>query len=63
MDKLAREPNTVVVSCEMGLNLDYLIEVMWEKLNLTRVYTKRRGEFPDLNDNLILRSGGTYFIY
>jgi len=26
MDKLARSPNTVVISCEMDLNLDYLIE-------------------------------------
>ncbi len=42
VDQLARRENTVVVSCEAGLNLEYLIERIWEKLNLIRVYTKKR---------------------
>jgi ribosome-interacting GTPase 1 len=27
----------------MGLNLDYLVDCIWEKLELVRVYTKKRG--------------------
>lgn len=59
LDRLAREPNTVVVSCEQDLNMDYLVDSIWKKLNLMRVYTKRRGELPDFDDGLIVRNGAT----
>lgn len=36
-----------------------MVEKIWEKLNLFRAYTKKRGEFPDLKGGLILRSGAT----
>jgi len=42
VDRLAREPNSVVVSCNVRLNLDRLVDRMWEALQLTRVYTKKR---------------------
>jgi ribosome-interacting GTPase 1 len=48
-----------VFSCGMMLNLDYLLEVLWEYLSLIRVYTKKPGEPPDFNDGLILRKGCT----
>jgi small GTP-binding protein len=59
VDRIARLPNSVVVSCNMKLNLDYLLEVLWEYLALIRVYTKKPGEPPDFNDSLILRKGVT----
>ncbi|CAG8491501.1 27644_t:CDS:10, partial [Gigaspora margarita] len=59
LDRLAREPNTVVISCEMDLNLDYLVEQVWKYLNLLRIYTKKRGEYPDLEGGLIVRKGAT----
>ncbi|KAJ7785883.1 P-loop containing nucleoside triphosphate hydrolase protein [Mycena metata] len=59
MDKLARTPNTIVISCEMDLNLDYLIERMWAELALVKVYTKKRGAHPDLSDPICLRKGAT----
>ncbi|KAI8995418.1 developmentally regulated GTP-binding protein [Trametes punicea] len=59
MDKLAREDHTVVISCELGLNLDYLIERIWEELDLVKVYTKKRGAHPDLTDPICLRKGAT----
>lgn len=59
LDRLAREPNTVVISCELGLNLDYLVDSIWEELALLRIYTKRRSEFPDFKDGIIIRSGAT----
>ncbi|ODM94275.1 Developmentally-regulated GTP-binding protein 2 [Orchesella cincta] len=59
VDKLARRPNACVVSCNMKLNLDYLLEMLWEKLSLIRVYTKKPGEPPDFAGGLILRRGCT----
>lgn len=44
-------------SCNMKLNLDYLLEVLWQYLSLIRVYTKKPGQPPDFDDCLILRKG------
>lgn len=44
VDEIARRPNSVVISCHMGLNMDYLLEKIWEKLALVRVYTKKVSE-------------------
>jgi uncharacterized protein len=57
VNRLARQPHTVVVSCNMMLNLDYLLEIIWEYLSLIRVYTKKPGAPPDFDDCLILRKG------
>ncbi len=44
VDRLARTPNSIVISCGVKpLNLDYLLEKIWDYLQLLRVYTKRRG--------------------
>ena len=59
VNRLARGESNVVISCEMKLNLDYLLEVLWEKLALIRVYTKKSGQPPDFSDGIILRSGVT----
>ncbi|KAF9458326.1 P-loop containing nucleoside triphosphate hydrolase protein, partial [Collybia nuda] len=59
LDKLARQPNSVVISCEMDLNLDYLIERIWDELKLVKIYTKKRGAHPDLSDPICLRTGAT----
>ncbi|KAI9189186.1 Ribosome-interacting GTPase 2 [Blastocladiella emersonii ATCC 22665] len=59
VDAIARQPDTVVISCELDLNLDYLVDKMWEYLNLVRVYTKKRGEYPDFEGGIILRNGAT----
>jgi hypothetical protein len=59
MDKIARSDNTVVISCELGLNLDYLIERIWDDLGLVKIYTKKRGVHPDLSDPVCLRKGAT----
>ncbi|RDB29500.1 Developmentally-regulated GTP-binding protein 2 [Hypsizygus marmoreus] len=59
LDKLARQPHSVVISCEMDLNLDYLIERIWDELKLVKIYTKKRGAHPDLSDPVCLRKGAT----
>lgn len=59
VDRLARQPHSLVVSCNMKLNLDYLLERLWDYLALICVYTKKRGEPPDFGDGLILRRGAS----
>ena len=43
VDRLARQPYSVVVSCNMKLNLDTFLEKLWNLLSLIRVYTKKPG--------------------
>ena len=41
LDTLAREPNTAVMSCELDLGVQDVVDRCWEELRLIRVYTKR----------------------
>ncbi|QRW00084.1 developmentally-regulated GTP-binding protein 2 [Ceratobasidium sp. AG-Ba] len=59
MNELAHQDHTLVISCEMNLNIDYLLERIWGELGLVKVYTKKRGEHPDLSDPICLRKGAT----
>jgi uncharacterized protein len=59
LDRLARIPDSAVVSCEFKWNIDGLIALIWKHLRLLRVYTRKRGESPDFTDPIILRSGAT----
>lgn len=54
VDKLARLPHSLVASVHLNLNLDYLLEEMWHKMGLVRVYTKPRGGPPDLTEPVVL---------
>jgi ribosome-interacting GTPase 1 len=56
LDLLYRIPNSVPISSEHGWNLDELMESMWEKLNLKRVYTKPKGRQPDYSAPVVLRA-------
>lgn len=57
LDLLYKIPNSVPISSKEWLNVDELIEKMWEKLNLVRVYTKPRGLPPDYSAPVVLREG------
>eukprot|EP00117_Sycon_ciliatum_P045359 scpid71279/ scgid32613/ Developmentally-regulated GTP-binding protein 2 len=59
VDRLARQPNSVVTCCELDLNMDGLLDTIWEYLSLVRVFTKKRGCPPDFEDGIILRRGAT----
>ncbi|MCJ1260151.1 Ribosome-interacting GTPase 2 [Lobaria immixta] len=59
LDKLAREPHTVVMSCELDLGIQDVVERCWEELQLMRIYTKRKGEEPDFSEALIVRNKST----
>lgn len=54
VNELARKPNSVVISIYMNLNLDYMLQKMWEYMGLIRIYTKRRGQPPDLSEPVVL---------
>jgi len=57
VDRLANLPYSVVISCYMKLNLDYLCDALWEHLNMVRIYTKKPGCPPDFEDPIILKRG------
>ncbi|CAO2186489.1 unnamed protein product [Urochloa humidicola] len=54
VDNLARQPNSLVISCNLKLNLDRLLARMWEEMGLVRVYTKPQGQQPDFSDPVVL---------
>nr|GAT54042.1 predicted protein [Mycena chlorophos] len=57
LDLLYKIPMSVPISSKEWLNIDELIEKMWESLDLVRVYTKPRGLAPDYNAPVVLRRG------
>lgn len=54
VDELARKPDSVVISIYMNLNLDFMLAQMWKYMGLIRIYTKRRGQPPDLAEPIVL---------
>jgi hypothetical protein len=54
VDALARLPNSLVISVRQKLNLDYLIERLWNEMQVVRVYTKKKGQFPDFKDPIVI---------
>lgn len=59
LEEIASREDSVVLSCELELNLDYLIQKIWKTLNLVRVYTKPKGEAPNFSEAIVLRQGAT----
>ncbi|MES1904358.1 MAG: Developmentally-regulated GTP-binding protein 2, partial [Paramarteilia canceri] len=59
MDRLARIPNFIVISCYMDLNIDYLKDQIWNCLQLIRIYTKKKGDRPDIREAIVLKAGST----
>lgn len=56
LDLLYRIPNACPISSEHSWNIDDLLEQMWAKLNLRRVYTKPKGRQPDYNEPVVLKA-------
>lgn len=59
LERLAAEPNSVIISCEWNMLLDHLVQRIWNTLDLIRVYTKKPGEYPDFQDGIVVRRGAT----
>ncbi|KAL4819429.1 P-loop containing nucleoside triphosphate hydrolase protein, partial [Aspergillus spinulosporus] len=59
LDQLAREPHTAVMSCELDLAVQDVVDRIWKELRLIRIYTKRKGVEPDFSEALIVRNNST----
>jgi hypothetical protein len=46
VDEIARRPNSIPISCSLRLNMDGLLERIWDMMALVRVYTKKVGVWP-----------------
>ncbi|POY75776.1 hypothetical protein BMF94_1186 [Rhodotorula taiwanensis] len=58
LDLLYRIPDAVPISVKEWLNIDELIDTMWAKLDLVRIYTKPRGvKTPDYTAPVVLKRG------
>jgi hypothetical protein len=57
LDLLYKIPNSVPISSRMWLNIDELVETMWDRLKLVRVYTKPGKAPPDYSAPVVLREG------
>eukprot|EP01013_Petalomonas_cantuscygni_P009617 TRINITY_DN22485_c0_g1_i1.p2 TRINITY_DN22485_c0_g1~~TRINITY_DN22485_c0_g1_i1.p2 ORF type:complete len:397 (+),score=79.26 TRINITY_DN22485_c0_g1_i1:78-1268(+) len=55
----AARPHSVVISGVLEWNLERFVAVLWRELALSRVYCKKRGSPPDLQQPFILRPGTT----
>jgi hypothetical protein len=61
VDQVARQADSIPISCHMSLNLDGLLKKIWEMMALVRVYTKKVGAKPDFDLPVVLTNdrGGT----
>lgn len=59
MDRLSQLPHSVVLSLHWELNLDEVIEEIWEHLNIIRVYTKKHGNQPDFTRPFVVKRNAT----
>ncbi|ORY92849.1 P-loop containing nucleoside triphosphate hydrolase protein [Leucosporidium creatinivorum] len=55
LDLLYKIPNSVPISAREWLNVDELIETMWDRLDLVRIYTKPKGKQPDYTAPVVLK--------
>lgn len=55
LDLLDQIPNYVLISAHKMWNMDELLERIWEKLDLLRIYTKPKGQVPDYEAPVILQ--------
>eukprot|EP00440_Ansanella_granifera_P017010 gb/GFBE01018479.1/.p1 GENE.gb/GFBE01018479.1/~~gb/GFBE01018479.1/.p1 ORF type:complete len:412 (+),score=111.19 gb/GFBE01018479.1/:1-1236(+) len=54
IDEIARQDHCLPISVNKNLNLDGLLERIWQELDLRRIYTKKKGLFPDFDDPIVL---------
>lgn len=56
LDILDEMPNYVPISSVKEWNLDDLMEEVWSRCNMMRIYTKPKGQIPDYEDPVILHA-------
>lgn len=58
LDILDQMPNYVPISSANKWNLEELMEEIWDRCNMLRIYTKPKGQMPDYEEPVILHSEG-----
>ena len=58
IELFSKMEHSVLISADKGWNLDELRERIWDDLDLLRVFTKPRGEKPDLADPVVVPARG-----
>jgi len=56
LDILDQMPNYVPLSSQHGWNIEELMQEIWDRCNMLRIYTKPRGQIPDYEEPVILHS-------
>ena len=52
-------PEFIPISADKDMNIDQLKEIIFEKLNLIRIYLKPQGRKADMEDPLVVKKGST----
>ena len=52
-------PDFIPISADKVMNIDELKEIIFERLNLVRVYLKPQGKKADMEDPLVIKKGST----
>jgi len=56
LDILDNMPNYVPISSTLKWNLEELLEAVWDRCNMLRIYTKPKGRMPDYEEPVILHA-------
>lgn len=56
LDILDQMPNYVPISSQHEWNLEELMEEIWHRCNMMRIYTKPKGQIPDYDEPVILHA-------
>jgi len=56
LDILDQMPNYVPISSQHGWNVEELMQSVWDRCNMLRIYTKPKGQIPDYDEPVILHS-------
>jgi ribosome-interacting GTPase 1 len=56
LEILDEMPNYVPISSSLMWNLDELMEAVWDRCSMLRIYTKPKGQIPDYDDPVILHA-------
>jgi hypothetical protein len=56
LDILDQMPNYVPISSQHEWNLEELMDTIWDRCNMLRIYTKPKGQIPDYDEPVILHA-------
>jgi len=56
LEILCEHPHFVPISAKDEWNFDELLEQIWERCKMTRIFTKPKGQIPDFSDPVIMHS-------